>query len=194
MTDTDETAPAPDHDEATARPTVPNVRPHAVSGLGHELLNPDAAAATEAPTPESDPDPYASSVGVEVPAGDLASRLVWVSDSEDHDERGQRADAIWAYENTTDPEGDHSELAAALKHAVDQTEEQPTNPDGSPIPAPSDPVADTVPDAAGTDDEATGAPEAGDNKDSAPIEEDGAATAGDGEGAGEQTGDPETPA
>lgn len=169
MTTTDETSPAHDHDTEATRPRVPNVRPSAINGLGHVLLNPDAAAAAETPDTTTG-DPYASSVGVEIPAGDLESRLAWIRDGETQGERTERADAIWAHENTTDPDADHSDLAGKLQAAVHDTKEP-------------------VPDAAATGDPA---PE-DDIQVSAPIEEDSAATAVDGDGAGDQTEGTETP-
>ena len=56
---------ASDQDQQASRPQVKNVRPGAVSGIDHHILNPDAAAQAEAAAnddaadlnPETDTDP-----------------------------------------------------------------------------------------------------------------------------------------
>lgn len=70
MTDDNDTV-TPDHDEdaPTAPTSVPNVRPGAVSGLDHELLNPDAAAdAEDEPDAEDDTEPADGSDETPAPA------------------------------------------------------------------------------------------------------------------------------
>lgn len=56
MTDTEATSTEPDTTEAAAKVRIPNVRPGAVSGLDHQLLDPAAAADAEAQA-EADTEP-----------------------------------------------------------------------------------------------------------------------------------------
>lgn len=113
---TDETTDQinPDHDEDTteapAAPSgvrVPNVRPGAVSGLDHQLLDPTAAAAAELDT--------ATTERVEV---DVDAELVRISGLDDETERRDAADALWKHQTKDDPNADYSELADAIRVAV----------------------------------------------------------------------------
>lgn len=111
----------PDHDatEEQAPATsvrIPNVRPGAVSGLDHVLLAPDAAVAAESPDEDE--------AGVDVPDGDLDSRIAWVKDTDDDTERSERADAVWAAESAANTDEDHlSDVAQKLRDAVNGTTE-----------------------------------------------------------------------
>jgi hypothetical protein len=126
MTDDIDTASST---ESTPRPVrVPNVAPHAVSGLDHEVIGSNAQAAWEenqlidALTRPIDTDPTEPEApGIEVPAGTLEERIQWVASSDDEDERRERADAIWENEQDTNPgapEEDVAKLSAALRDAV----------------------------------------------------------------------------
>lgn len=96
---------------------VKNVRPGALAGNLTPLDPADAEVPQDDDTVANDPleqDP----VGVEVPAGDLETRLAWVRESEDADARSARASALWAHEQASDPDGDHEQLADQLRRAV----------------------------------------------------------------------------
>ena len=123
---TEDTATTSDTPANTPPVRVPNVSAGAVSGLAHEVIGSNAQAAYEENqrlageqpegfTTDGDPD---RSVGVEVPAGDLDSRVQWVSEGADETERGSRANAVWDHETTTDPDANHDELSARLTAAV----------------------------------------------------------------------------
>lgn len=79
----------------------------------------------------------AAAVGVEVPAGELDERVVWVSEGETEDERKERASAVYQHEKAADPdfEGEHdAELSADLHKAV-YGDPAPAIPEGAPTSA-----------------------------------------------------------
>lgn len=109
---------APDDSDTTvdeqpeSRPvTVPNVTPGAKSGLAHEVIGSAAQDAYDA-TNDGEGDEQ-----LEVPAGDLESRLAWAAEPEDVDERHDRADAIYAHEEAAG-DTDLDELRSRLTLAV----------------------------------------------------------------------------
>lgn len=75
---------------------VPNVSPGARSGLDHEVIGSNAAEAYAANVALSEQEP----AGEEVPDFDATwsaeERLQWVREGEDHEQRGNRADAIYS--------------------------------------------------------------------------------------------------
>lgn len=112
-------------DTTTARPVrVPNVSPNARSGLSGEVIGSNAALAYDENQRLADagepvtPDMPAHIVGVEVPEGDLETRLGWVREAEPA-ERGTRADAIWYHEQAAGlSDADKEVLSVALRQAV----------------------------------------------------------------------------
>lgn len=81
------------------------------AGLSYEL-------ADETGEQDVQDELLADDESVEVPAGTLEERVDWVADGEDESERTKRANAVWAHEVDTDPDGDRSDLKDQLHVAV----------------------------------------------------------------------------
>lgn len=147
--------------ETPARPVrVPNVSPNAKSGLDHEVIGSAAVDAydSEFGAPDEADDQGPGPSNIEVPAGDLDSRIAWVGEAEDQDEAAARADAVYSHEadaGDTDLEDLGTRLRTAVYgDAADQHTPEPADPpqgdenaaqgaqegdDGTP--APDDPTA-----------------------------------------------------
>lgn len=109
-------------DTTPAPVRVPNVSPGARSGLDHQVIGENAILAHQANLELDASDVPAA--GVTVPAGDDASRIVWVGEAETRDDRAARADAV--FQHATDTGADPEELetlAAGLRAAVDPDED-----------------------------------------------------------------------
>lgn len=114
MTTDEQTAPeADDSSETSGAPAqtvrVPNVSPGAKSGLDHTVIGSDAL------TPDDSGDDEVAEL--EVPDGDLASRLEWVAAGEDQAEKSARADALYGHEQEVG-DTDMEELSTQLRIAV----------------------------------------------------------------------------
>lgn len=118
-------------DTTPAPVRVPNVSPGARSGLDHQVIGENAILAHQANLELNTTDAdetinarLARAAAVTVPAGDEASRVVWVGEAETLEDRIARADAV--FQHATDTGADHEELetlAAGLRAAVDPDED-----------------------------------------------------------------------
>jgi hypothetical protein len=124
---------------------VPNVSAGAKSGLAHEVIGANAQAAydeNQRLAAEQEPD------AITVPAGTMEERLAWVSSTEDPDERGARADAIYQHEvDTGSSDAQLAEVSAGLRQAVyqDQDGQDPLAGQEEPADEDDEPVADVEP-------------------------------------------------
>lgn len=129
--------------------TVPNVSPHAKSGISHEVIGSAAQTAYDdeygAPEPSTDEGQQDAVASAELDTATREEQLAWVAAGETPEEKSQRADVVFTRldrdPETTDEQ--RVELGQQLHAAVypetadgtdtkDGTPEQ-TEPDGTPV-------------------------------------------------------------